>query len=105
MGFIVDLTLTMDTLFWLTKQDPGTPITIRSINAALKIYKKRKGDVHRDIRMWVDEQGPLERLQPDRTVNKLKELMSRYRFQPETRSHTTDDGSDEEWIDLAELAD
>ncbi|KAI0317601.1 hypothetical protein OF83DRAFT_123205 [Amylostereum chailletii] len=47
MGLIVDLTLIMDTVFWLTQQDPAEPLTRKSLNTALMLYNDRKDHIQR----------------------------------------------------------
>ncbi|KAJ7217465.1 hypothetical protein C8J57DRAFT_277177 [Mycena rebaudengoi] len=49
IAFIIDLTLTMDTLFYLVLSRGQTPIKIALVNTALRIYNSRKAPVHASI--------------------------------------------------------
>jgi hypothetical protein len=49
-AFIIDLTLTMDTLFYLSLSRGLPPIKIGLVNQALRIYTARKAPVHNSIR-------------------------------------------------------
>ncbi|KAI0313376.1 hypothetical protein OF83DRAFT_1141694 [Amylostereum chailletii] len=100
MGFIVDLTLTLDTVFWLTQR---APVTRRSINTALKMYNSRKGPIHFSIKTWVDELGPLEHRKSDYVIEKIEELIGEHRFDPEGRAREGTQGADEAWLDPQEL--
>ena len=89
----------MDELFWLTAPDPEKPVTIGSINTAMKRHKKRKGGIHAQIRTWVDEQGTLEHLKVDGTIQVRENLIQQYRFNPEPVETVN-----ERWLTPSELA-
>ncbi|KAI0317454.1 hypothetical protein OF83DRAFT_1083579 [Amylostereum chailletii] len=103
MGFIVDLTLTMDTVFWLTQQDPDEPLTVKSLNTALKMYNGRKRAIHTSIRTWVEGLGSLERLQPDHAITRIERLIEEHRFNPEGNTRGGVSAADEAWLDPEEL--
>ena len=104
IGFIVDLTLVMDTLFWLTRHHGAEMITVTVINRALKMYNARKMPVHADIRTWVDEQRFVDCLDADQALQKITHLIDSHRFKPEDRDRAEHSDSDEPWMDPGELA-
>ena len=89
----------MDTLFWLTAQDPAKLVTVKLINTAMLIHKGRKIGIHAQIRTWVDEQGPLERIKTEGAIQEIEKLIQRYRFKPESV-----ETADDEWLSASELA-
>ncbi|KAJ7755404.1 hypothetical protein B0H14DRAFT_2978349 [Mycena olivaceomarginata] len=50
VAFIIDLTLTMDTLFYLVLSRGQTLIKIALVNSALRMYNSRKAPVHASIK-------------------------------------------------------
>ncbi|KAI0317590.1 hypothetical protein OF83DRAFT_1171842 [Amylostereum chailletii] len=100
MGFIIDLTLTMDTVFWLMQR---APLTHKSLNAALRMHHRRKRPIHFSIRTWVDELGSLDRLEPDHAIEKIERLINEHRFDPEGSTHEGEQAIDEAWLNPEEL--
>ncbi|KAJ7241581.1 hypothetical protein C8J57DRAFT_1477698 [Mycena rebaudengoi] len=74
VAFIVDLTLTMDTLFYLVLSRGQTPIKIALVNSVLLIYNSRKAPVDASIKAWVDRWGTFGHLDADIVIKKITDL-------------------------------
>ncbi|KAF8197660.1 hypothetical protein K438DRAFT_1967218 [Mycena galopus ATCC 62051] len=74
IGCIIDLTLLMDTLFYLVLSRGQTPMKITLINKALRIYKDRKSPVHTNIRAWADGWGTFSHLDESAAMKKIEKI-------------------------------
>ncbi|KAJ7765639.1 hypothetical protein B0H16DRAFT_1367341 [Mycena metata] len=101
-AFIVDLTLTMDTLFYLTLSRGLPPMTIRLVSQALRIYKARKGPVHNSIRTWADSLGTFTHLDADVVIKKIAEIIMGNSVKPE-QWEMREEGLDESWMTMDAL--
>jgi len=97
IAFIIDLTLTMDTLFYLVLSRGMAPVSLRLVNKALKMFNARKAPVHASIRAWVDGWGAFSHLDADVVINKIKELLEEYSVKPE-QWEMREETADETWI-------
>ncbi|KAE9393015.1 hypothetical protein BT96DRAFT_999817 [Gymnopus androsaceus JB14] len=100
MGFIIDLTLVMDALFYLTRD--RTAVSIRHINQAIAFFKSRKARVHDEIRTWVGQlSSALSHLNPDNAVTKIGDIIEKHCINPEEGCPI--EASDDEWVSLESL--
>jgi len=100
MGFIIDLTLVMDALFYLTRD--RTAVSIRHINQAIAFFKSRKARVHEEIRTWVGQlSSALSHLNPDNAVTKIGDIIEKHCINPEEGCPI--EASDDEWVSLESL--
>ena len=97
MGFLVDLTLTMDTLFYLVLSRGQKAMKIGLVNRALRIYKTRKAPVHASIRAWADGWGTFSHLDANVVINKIADMIKEHSVKPE-QWEMRDEVSDESWI-------
>jgi hypothetical protein len=97
MGFLVDLTLTMDTLFYLVLSRGQKGLKIGLINHALRIYKTRKMRVHASIRAWVDGLGMFSHLDASVVINKIAGVIVEHCVKPE-QWEMRDEVVDESWM-------
>ncbi|KAJ7733115.1 hypothetical protein B0H16DRAFT_1426817 [Mycena metata] len=102
VAFIIDLTLTMDILFYLVISRAQTPIKIALVNSALRIYNSRKTTVHASIKAWVDGWGTLGHLNADIVIKKITDIIMDNSVKPEQWA-MTEEGFDESWMPLAAL--
>ncbi|KAJ7900831.1 hypothetical protein B0H13DRAFT_2516212 [Mycena leptocephala] len=103
-GFIIDLTLTMDTLFYLALSRGLPPMTIKLVNQALRIYKARQAPVHNSIRTWADDWGTFTHLDADVVIKKIAEIIMENSVKPE-RWEMREEGLDEFWMTMDALRD
>ncbi|KAF8146100.1 hypothetical protein K438DRAFT_1870589 [Mycena galopus ATCC 62051] len=103
-AFIIDLTLTMDTLFYLALSRGQPPIKIRLINQALRVYKSRKAPVHSSIRTWADGLGTFAHLDADVVIRKIKEIIMEHSVKPE-QWEMREERLDESWMTMDALRD
>ncbi|KAJ7264102.1 hypothetical protein B0H12DRAFT_1230840 [Mycena haematopus] len=104
IAFIVDLTLTMDTLFYLVLSRGQIPIKIALINSALRIYNRRKAPVHASIKAWVDGWGTFGHLDADIVIKKIADIIMDNSVKPEQWA-MPEDGFDESWMPIEALRD
>ncbi|KAF8962885.1 hypothetical protein BDZ97DRAFT_1076814 [Flammula alnicola] len=97
MGFLVDLTLTMDTLFYLVLAGGRKPMKIGLVNRALRIYKTRKAPVHASIRAWTDGWSVFGHLDANVVINKIADIITEHSVKPE-RWEMRDEVVDESWM-------
>ncbi|KAJ7710261.1 hypothetical protein B0H14DRAFT_3021770 [Mycena olivaceomarginata] len=97
IAFIVDLTLIMDTLFYLVLSRGQTPMKIALINQALRIYKDRKAPVHTSIRAWADGWGTFTHLDESAAMKKIENIILVNSVKPE-QWDMQDKHSDESWM-------
>ncbi|KIJ28180.1 hypothetical protein M422DRAFT_270584 [Sphaerobolus stellatus SS14] len=104
VAFIIDLTLTMDTLFYLVLSRGMGPMTVRLVNKALLMYKARKAPVHASIRAWADHWGTFSHMDSNMVINKVQELLQEYSVKPE-QWMMKDEIADKTWIAVDALRD
>ena len=97
MGFLVDLTLTMDTLFYLVLPRGRKAMEIGLINRALRIYRTRKAPVHASIRAWADGWGMFSHLDASAAINKVADIIEKHSVKPE-QWEMRDEVSVEPWM-------
>jgi len=97
MGFLVDLTLTMDTLFYLVLAGGQKPMKIGLINRALRIYRARKAPVHASIRAWADGWNVFGHLDANVVINTITDIIKVHSVKPE-EWEMRDEVVDESWI-------
>ncbi|KAJ6453986.1 hypothetical protein C8R45DRAFT_1112244 [Mycena sanguinolenta] len=102
VAFIVDLMLTMDTLFYLVLSRGQIPIKIALVNSALRIYNSRKAPVHTSIKAWVDGWGAFGHLDADVVIKKITGIIADNSVKPEQWA-MRDEGLDESWIPMEAL--
>ncbi|KAJ7282402.1 hypothetical protein C8J57DRAFT_45050 [Mycena rebaudengoi] len=102
VAFIVDLTLTMDTLFYLVLSRGQTPIKIALVNSALRIYNRRKAPVHASIKAWVDGWGTFGHLDTEVVIKKIADIIKDNSVKPEQWA-MTEEGFDESWMPIEAL--
>ena len=102
MGFLVDLTLTMDTLFYLVLSRGQKAMKIGLVNQALRIYKTRKAPVHDSIRAWADGWGTFSHLDANVVINKIADVIREYCVKPE-QWEMRDEVVDESWMAVEAL--
>ncbi|KAI0317594.1 hypothetical protein OF83DRAFT_1120455 [Amylostereum chailletii] len=95
MGFIVDLMLTVDTLFWLTRHDPSEPLNIELLETALGTYNSQKHDIHDSIRAWVHKQASFEHRLSDNMIKEIERLIAQHRFTPDMNTREVGQDTDE----------
>jgi hypothetical protein len=85
MGYIVDLTIVMQSLFWLMQAKGGTrPVLCRLIKLAFKAYSDSPDRtlVHDDIKSYVAGVNFLNMGRRDRVLEKVISLIRTHRFVP-----------------------
>ncbi|KAJ6447859.1 hypothetical protein C8R45DRAFT_1115655 [Mycena sanguinolenta] len=102
VAFIIDLTLTMDTLFYLVLSRGQTLIKIALVNRALRIYNSRKAPVHASIKAWVDGWGTFGHLDADVVIKKIAGIIADNSVKPEQWA-MRDEGLDESWMSIQAL--
>ncbi|KAJ6454332.1 hypothetical protein C8R45DRAFT_1082737 [Mycena sanguinolenta] len=102
VAFIVDLTLTMDTLFYLVLSRGQAPIKIALVNSALRIYNSRKAPVHASIKAWVDGWGTFGHLDADVVIKKIAGIIADNSVKPEQWG-MSEQGYDESWMSMEAL--
>ena|ERR1700722_18702833 len=86
MAYIVDLTLILQNLFWLTTQDENqVPVTHGLIKLAFKGYNNSptKAKVHNEISKHVNDASIFQKADRDITLLKVKELINGSRIERE----------------------
>jgi hypothetical protein len=103
-GFIIDLSLTMDILFYLARG--GKPLTIRLINKALLTYQGRKDGVHRALQSWITRQESIfDHFKPKLALEEMERIIFENCVKPtEGATMAGDYQRDEEWISREKLA-
>lgn len=97
VAFIVDLTLTLDILFYLVLSRGPGPMTIKLVNKALLMYNTRKAPIHISIRAWADRWGTFSHMDATAVINKIQEILHQWCVKPEEWS-VNDMITDETWI-------
>jgi hypothetical protein len=81
MGYIVDLSLVLNILFWLI-HDRGTShaVSQQDVAQALKYYTSSLSEgVHRQIRSFVQNLGIIERVRRDHVLDEVVQLINTHR--------------------------
>ncbi|KAJ6619219.1 hypothetical protein B0H10DRAFT_2027213 [Mycena sp. CBHHK59/15] len=102
IAFVVDLTLTMDTLFYLVLSRGQKPMKIGLVNRALRIYKTRKAPIHASIRAWADGWGTFSHLDANVVINKIADTIKEHSVKPE-QWEMRDEVVDESWMAIEAL--
>jgi len=97
MGFLVDLTLTMDILFYLVLAGSQKPMKIGLVNRALRIYKTRKAPVHASIRACADGWSVFGHLDANDVIDKITDIIEEHSVKPE-QWEMKDEVVDEFWM-------
>ena len=101
-GFIIDLSLTMDILFYLSRG--GQPLTVRLINKALIEHQSRKKSVHQAVRSWIDQSESIfDHFKRQQALEEMERIISEYCIKPTQNSNVSDSQVDEDWISREEL--
>ncbi|TDL28285.1 hypothetical protein BD410DRAFT_834410 [Rickenella mellea] len=82
MGYIVDLTIVLETLFWLKAAQPKNPaVSSDDVEAAFSSYNtsEEKVKVHREIRSYVDNMSLLDHAHPDNAHDEVLRLIKAHR--------------------------
>ncbi|KAJ7018971.1 hypothetical protein C8F04DRAFT_1149193, partial [Mycena alexandri] len=101
VAFLVDLTLTMDTLFYLVLSRKSS-MTVGLVNQALRIYKTRKGPVHNSIKTWADGWGVSSHLDAEVVIQKITDIIADNSIQPELWEMKAE-SADEAWMTVEAL--
>ncbi|KAJ7792486.1 hypothetical protein B0H14DRAFT_2930970 [Mycena olivaceomarginata] len=91
VAFIIDLTLTMDTLFYLALSRGQTLIKIALVNSALWMYKT-----------WVDGGGTFGHLDADVVIKTITDIIMDNSMKPEQWA-MTEERFDESWMPIEAL--
>ena len=115
MGYIIDLTIVMQSVFGLLNHPPGVraPVTRRLVNLALKAYVQsphKRQDVHNDIRTLVSKKT-LQRFNTEYVVGEITRLIETHRFVPDEqyldrmtiKDSDSESAADEPWLKPGEL--
>jgi hypothetical protein len=81
MGYIVDLSLVLNILFWLV-HDQGTShaVSQQDVAQALTYYTSSLSEgVHRQIRSFVQKLSPTERVRRDYVLDEVVRLINAHR--------------------------
>ncbi|TDL13542.1 hypothetical protein BD410DRAFT_903273 [Rickenella mellea] len=82
MGYIVDLTIVLETLFWLKAAQPKNPaVSSDDVEAAFSSYNssEERVKVHREIRSYVDNMSLLDHAHPDNAHDEVLRLIKAHR--------------------------
>src|SRR5262245_15479870 len=104
MGYIVDLTIVLEAMFWLKFAQPLNPtLSQDDIDAAFNLYDgaDEQIQVHREIRSYVDRMTLIDHAHPDNAhveVERLirahrRNLISGSKFEPSTRRPPAETGT------------
>jgi len=89
MGYIVDLTIVMQSLFWLMRARGGTgPVRRRLVKLAFNAYYESadKSQVHQEITEFAERTSVLNRTGKDDALDKVIHLINSHRFDPTENS-------------------
>jgi hypothetical protein len=101
-GFIIDLSLTMDILFYFARG--GQPLTIRLINKALKEYQSRKKSIHEAVQSWINHSESIfDHFKRQQALEEMERIIFEYCIKPTQNSKVSDSQVDEDWISREEL--
>jgi hypothetical protein len=79
MGYIVDLTLILEQIFLVTLSRASSPLTESDIEIAFKNYLEGGlGEVHREIREFVEHESFAKIARGDDAEEKIKNLIYKY---------------------------
>jgi hypothetical protein len=101
-GFVIDLSLTMDILFYFARG--GQPLTIRLINKALIEHQSRKKSVHQAVRSWIDQSESIfDHFKRQQALEEMGRIIFEYCIKPKQDSKAGDPQVDEDWISREDL--
>lgn len=107
MAYIVDLTLIMQTIFWLVTVHKA-PITRRLVKVACKVYDKSaaRADVHNRIEKYVKDASMSDRMR-DGALGEIVDIIRSHRIDTEAMFKSKDEfggldlsGNDDESWDV-----
>jgi hypothetical protein len=79
MGYVIDLTLIMEQLFHITVSKSCGPLTEADIDASFTNYRgSGLGNVHREIREFVEQGSFADIVRGNGTEEKMKSLIYKY---------------------------
>ncbi|KAJ7511948.1 hypothetical protein B0H11DRAFT_720183 [Mycena galericulata] len=103
VAFLVNLTLIMDTLFYLVlSRGKKSPMTVGLVNQALRIYKTRKGPAHNSIKTWADGWGVFSHLDAEVVIQKIADIIADNSVKPELWEMKAE-SADEAWMTVEAL--
>ena len=82
MGYIVDITIILEGLFWIKLAQPKHPqITGDDVEASFNLYKQSEQQiqVHREIRSFVDRMNFIDAMHPDESHLEVVRLIKAHR--------------------------
>jgi len=86
IAYIVDMTVILQSLFWLIQVQGGKypDVTPAMLEEAITAFSTAdvKADIHREIRLFVERTNFSDRMNRDVTLDKIIELLGKYRFDP-----------------------
>jgi hypothetical protein len=86
MGYIVDLTIVLEGLFWLKVAQPqNRSISGDDVEAAFNVYNysEKRVNVHREIRGYVDRMSLFDHAHPDNAHEEVQRLIRSHSLGPE----------------------
>lgn len=85
MGYIVDLTIVMQRLFWIMffKSKPCS-VTMDELEGTFASYNnsEEQKKVHHEIRTYADRMSFIDPANPDSTHDEVKRLIQTHRYDP-----------------------
>jgi len=86
MGYIIDLMLILEQIFLSTLSKSFSPLTESDINTAFETYvNSGLGDVHHEIREFVEHESFTKIARGDDAAEKIKDLI--YKFSPSLKDY------------------
>ena len=82
MGYIVDLTIILEGLFWLKLAQPKLPQIIEDdVDASFHLYSQseQRAQVHQEIRSFVDRMNFIDAMHPDESHVEVVRLIHTHR--------------------------
>ncbi|TDL15761.1 hypothetical protein BD410DRAFT_86683 [Rickenella mellea] len=83
MGYIVDLTIVLEQLFWFKAAQPKNPaVSSDDVKAVFGLYSnsEERVQVHREIRAYVDNMSLLDHAHPDNAHEEVERLIKVHRL-------------------------
>jgi hypothetical protein len=83
MGYIVDLTIVLEGLFWLKVAQPrNRSVSEVDVEAAFDLYNRseERVKVHREIRGYVDGMSLFDHAHPDNAHDEVQRLIKSHRL-------------------------
>jgi len=84
MAYISDLTLGMESLYWLARSRRDKAIARQDVVHAFTTYRasKQRGDVHLKIRDYIGDENIMRSFSRDKALTKVASIIDRTRFNP-----------------------